>query len=241
MIKLDFVTCKYNNKTILEDISLNIDAHLSILGANGSGKSTLTKAISNLISYDGKITIDDKDITKLSFKQRAKSISYIPTKLDIYDDSITVKEFVLMSRFAYKKSFTNYLDADKKIVAKNLEFLNISHLKEESLATLSSGEIQLTLIASALSQESKIIIFDEPTANLDPKNSKKIAKEIKKLKLKHQIILVTHDLHLASYIDSPILFIKDKKATYYEDNFFTEETLSELYGVKFNGLAVKYD
>ena len=241
MISLDSVKCTYNDKTILQDINIDINEHITILGANGSGKSTLAKTICNLIDYSGKITIYGKDIKKLSYKDRAKTISYIPTKLEVYDNNISVEEFVLLSRFAYKKNFMEYVDADKKIVMQNLEFLNIDHLKKAPLGSLSSGETQLTLIAGALSQESKVIIFDEPTANLDPYNSKKIANIIKKLKQNHQIMLITHDLHLASYIDTPILFIKDKKALYYEDNFFKTKTLKELYGVDFNGLEVQYD
>jgi iron complex transport system ATP-binding protein len=105
---------------------------------------------------------------------------------------------------------------------------------------LSSGEQQLTLIAQALAQQSEIIIFDEPTANLDPHNSKIIAEHIKGLKEYHQIILITHDLNLASYVQNPVLFIKEKKAHYYEDGFFDDSVLKELYGVEFESLAVKY-
>jgi len=241
MIKLNSLRCKYNEKIILNNISLNIDKHLSILGANGSGKSTLAKAISNLIEYDGNITIDGKDIKELSRIDRAKLISYIPAKLEVYDPYISVEEFVLLSRFAYKQNFMDYSVKDKKITQNTLEFLKISHLKNHTLHSLSSGEAQLVLIAGALSQQSKIIILDEPTANLDPHNCKIIAQHIKGLKEYHQVILITHDLHLASFIDSPTLFIKDSEATYYEDGFFEDATLKKLYEVEFEDLAVKYE
>ena len=233
MIKLNSLRCKYNEKIILNNISLNIDKHLSILGANGSGKSTLAKAISNLIEYDGNITIDGKDIKELSRIDRAKLISYIPAKLEVYDPYISVEEFVLLSRFAYKQNFMDYSDKDKKITQNTLEFLKISHLKNHTLHSLSSGEAQLVLIAGALSQQSKIIILDEPTANLDPHNCKIIAQHIKGLKEYHQVILITHDLHLASFINSTTLFIKNSEATYYEDGFFEDATLKELYEVEF--------
>jgi len=66
MIKLDSLACHYGEKTILNNISLEIENHLSILGANGSGKSTLAKALCNLIDYDGSISIDGEDIQELS-------------------------------------------------------------------------------------------------------------------------------------------------------------------------------
>ncbi len=240
MIELSSLTCHYGEKTILDSLSLKTDTHLSILGANGSGKSTLAKAICNLTPYDGEISIDGVDIKKISLMQRAKLISYIPAKLEVYDPYISVEEFVLLSRFAHKKSFIDYSLNDKDITKDTLEFLKIYHLKDSAINSLSSGEAQIVLIASALVGQSKIIIFDEPTANLDPHNSKIVAQHIRGLKKYHQIILITHDLHLASYIDSATLFIKNTKCTYYEDAFFKDEILKELYGVEFNNLAVRY-
>ncbi len=240
MIKLNSLRCKYNKKLILDNISFEINSHLSILGANGSGKSTLAKAICGLVDYDGCISINGEDIKELSLKEKAKLISYIPTKLEVYDPYISVEEFVLLSRFAHKQNFLDYSDKDKKITLNTLEFLNISHLKDSGINSLSSGEAQLVLIASALTAQSKIIILDEPTANLDPKNSKIIAQHIKGLKDYHQVILITHDLHLASFIDSPTLFIKDSKINYYKDEFFKDDILRELYDVDFNNLAVEY-
>ncbi|MFT5835754.1 MAG: iron complex transport system ATP-binding protein [Sulfurimonas sp.] len=243
MIRLESLSVKYDEKNILTDISLEIQNHLTILGANGSGKSTLAKALCNLIEYEGSVRIDAKDVKELSLKDRAKLLSYVPAKLEVYDPFISVEEFVLLGRFAHKKNFLDYSDKDKKIAQNTLEFLKISHLSKHTLNSLSSGEAQLVLIAGALSSQSKIIIFDEPTANLDPHNAKKIAQHIKGLKDYHQVILITHDLHLASFIDSPTLFIKDSDATYFgkREEFFNSPTLQELYGVEFKDLAVKYE
>jgi len=241
MIHLENVTCRFDRRLILDGISLNIEKHLSILGANGSGKSTLAKAICGLNAYEGEIHLNGVETQELSLNDRAKAISYIPAKLDIYDNFISVAEFVLLGRFPYKKNFFDYSEQDKEITLQMLEFLKISHLQKNVVSSLSSGEQQLVLIAQALAQQSDIIIFDEPTANLDPHNSKIIAQHIKALKEHHQIILITHDLHLASYVDSPVLFIKESKTHYYEKDFFQNETLKELYGVTFDALAVQYD
>lgn len=240
MIELKELSCSFDGRVILENVSLKIDSHMSILGANGSGKSTLAKAICSLVDFFGNIEIEGKKTQAYTPNQRAKMLSYIPAKLDIYDTYITVEEFVLLGRFPHKESFFDYSAKDKNITLQTLEFLKIMHLKDTPLTSLSSGEQQLTLIAQALAQQSKIIIFDEPTANLDPHNAKIIAEHIKGLKEYHQIILITHDLHLACYVDSPVVFIKDKKATFYEREFFDDAKLEELYGVAFNSLAVQY-
>ncbi len=241
MIELKSLACGFDGRVILQNVNLNIKNHLSILGANGSGKSTLAKAICSLIEFDGEVFINSVNTKKLSLIEKAKTLSYIPAKLEIYDSFITVEEFVLLGRFPYKKSYFDYSDKDKKISLNTLEFLKISHLKNNNVNSLSSGEQQLILIAQALTQQSKIIIFDEPTANLDPHNSKIIAEHIKGLKEYHQIILITHDLHLASYVNNPVVFIKDKTTTLYENNFFNDDTLEELYNVKFNSLVAQYD
>jgi len=241
LIELKSLACGFNEKVILQNINLNIENHLSILGANGSGKSTLAKAICSLIEFDGEVFIDSVNTKELSLIDKAKTLSYIPAKLEIYDSFITVDEFVLLGRFPYKKSYFDYSEKDKKIASNTLEFLKISHLKNNIVSSLSSGEQQLVLIAQALAQQSKIIIFDEPTANLDPHNSKIIAEHIKGLKEYHQIILITHDLHLASYVNNPVVFIKDKTTTLYENNFFNDDNLEELYNVKFNSLVAQYD
>ena len=241
MIELNNLSCEFDEQIILDNINITIENHLSILGANGSGKSTLAKAICSLIKYDGEIFIDSKNIKEFSLSKRAKNISYVPAKLEIYEQFITVEEFVLLGRFTYKKNYFDYSLQDKNITEQTLEFLKIQHLKNHLVNSLSSGEQQLVLIAAALTGQSKIIIFDEPTANLDPNNSKIIAQHIKGLKDYHQIILITHDLHLASYINSEILFIKDKKAKLYGADFFEDKTLEKLYDVKFNNLVASYD
>ena len=142
------------------------------------------------------------------------------------------------------KGSMNKYEYDKKkdeIIADDaIEFLNIAHLKTQEIKSLSSGEAQLALIAQALTQQSEIFIFDEPTANLDPANTKLIAKEIKNLKKNHQVILITHDIHLAKYFESSVLFIKDKQAVYFENNFFQDENLNRLYGVEFNNMVLNY-
>ena len=241
MINLEKLTCSYGEQIILSDIDLTIASHLSILGANGSGKSTLVRCICSLVEYGGEIVIDEANIKDLSAQKRAKTLSYIPAKLEIYDSFITLYDFILLGRFAYKKTFFEYSKEDKKIADEKIGILGLEHLRDHALSSLSSGEQQLAMIAAALCQQSKIIIFDEPTANLDPCNSKVIANYIKKLKETHQVILITHDLHLARYVGNPVAFIKDKKVHIYDNGFFNDDTLKDLYGVEFHSMALKYE
>ena len=241
MIKLQDISCSFDGKNVLQNISHSIENHATLLGANGSGKSTLAKIICGLIQTQGKVFFDTKNISEFSLLERAKRISYIPAKLEIYDTHISVEEFVLLGRFPYKKSYFDYTDKDKKIVSQTLDFLKIAHLKSHKTSALSSGEQSLTLIAQALAQQSSVMLFDEPTANLDPQNTKVIAQHIKGLKKYHKVILITHDLHLASFIDSEILFIKDSHLLSFKNDFFDDENLEKLYDVRFKNLVAQYD
>lgn len=161
----------------------------------------------------------------------------------MYDKYISVDEFVLLGRFMHKQKFSDYAQDDYKIRDEKIQLLKIQHLKNHSLYSLSSGEQQLVQIANAMTQQSQTIIFDEPTANLDPKNSKIIAKHIKELKKHHNIILITHDLHLAKYLQNEVVFIKDKNLIHFKDtdDFFNDKTLSKLYDIEFNALGVHYE
>jgi len=223
----------YFEESILEDISFKVQSHLCVLGDNGSGKSTLARALCGLLHYKGSIKIDNQELANIPSKERAKLISYIPSKMESFEQFTTVEDFVLLGRYPYKESFKDYTKEDKELVARTLQELGISELNRHTLHELSSGQQQLTLIAQALSGESKLLIFDEPTANLDPKNTALFVQEFKKLRQNYQTILITHDIQLASYFNDPVLFIQDAKAELFETDFFNTQKLTQAYGINF--------
>ena len=244
-MKVSQLTLAYAQKNILENINFFVKTHLCILGANGSGKSTLAKALCGLIDYQGSLLLSDQELRNINPVQRAKLITYIPAKMQSFEQFTTVEDFVLLGRYPYKNSFKDYTQEDKNIVNNVLRELNIFELSHFKLHELSSGQQQLILIAQALAQQSKILIFDEPTANLDPKNTLLFVKELTKLRKKHTVILITHDIQLASHFKDPVLFLEDKKATFYEKDFFQLEILKNSYGVNFlnenNLLGISYE
>jgi len=241
-IEIQDLQCSYNSTPLFKGVDLTIDTHLTILGANGAGKSTFAKALCALTPYSGKIYLNTKELRNFSAKELARHLFYVPTKLESFDTRISVFEFVLLSRFAHKDPFFEYSLDDKQRAKESLEKLFLTHLSDHALSSLSSGESALVLIAAALCSQSQIIIFDEPTANLDPANAKKVATHIKELKKTHTILLITHDLHLACFLQSPVAFLKEGVFSLFEDpsSFFDDAVLERLYGVKFHNLAVSY-
>ena len=244
MITATHLTCGYQ-RPVLRDISFSAEKNLCILGANGVGKSTLAKALSGLIPAEGEITINTEALQVLSADSRAKAITYIPPKLESFDGLISVYEFVLMGSYPYKEPFSSYNQDDETLVKKLIQESGLEPTRQ--ISELSSGQQQLLLITQAWAQQSGIIIFDEPTANLDPKHAQDFYDALQALPKTTQKIIITHDLNLARELSFEILFLPNHEAKLYRDPalFFQRENLEACYGVTFNvsdgHIGVAYD
>jgi len=213
------------SNTILHDISFSLEAgeDLIILGSNGVGKTTLAKVLCG-ITPTSKVQIDGIIPSKVYGETRAKLINYIPPKLDVFDEFITVREFLELG-------FIGVVGGQHPTIDEVLEKLNISHLQAKTCKTLSSGESQLLLIASALLHNARYTIFDEPTANLDPQKMQLLFNILKdKQSLKSKII-ITHNLDLAYKLGYDILFLADGRVKFHgtSSDFFTQTHLDVLY------------
>ena len=216
IINIEKLNYSYGKKEVLKELSLNIDENklTGIIGPNGCGKSTLAK---NIIRYiNGKFEyfkIMDIDIRQLSHKKIAQLISYIPQKSTIISN-ISVFDYVLLGRFPLlKNSWDNYSEKDYEIVENNISLLNIEELRDRNVETLSGGELQKALLARALAQEAKILLLDEPTSALDLNNAVEFMKILKNISIKKEIsvIIIIHDLNLASVFCDSLIILKDGK------------------------------
>ena len=216
IINIEKLNYSYGKKEVLKELSLNIDENklTGIIGPNGCGKSTLAK---NIIRYiNGKFEyfkIMDIDIRQLSHKKIAQLISYIPQKSTIISN-ISVFDYVLLGRFPLlKNSWDNYSEKDYEIVENNISLLNIKELRDRNVETLSGGELQKALLARALAQEAKILLLDEPTSALDLNNAVEFMKILKNISIKKEIsvIIIIHDLNLASLFCDSLIILKDGK------------------------------
>ena len=216
IINIEKLNYSYGKKEVLKELSLNIDENklTGIIGPNGCGKSTLAK---NIIKYiNGKFEsfkIMDTDIRELSHKKIAQLISYIPQKSTIISN-ISVFDYVLLGRFPLlKNSWDNYSEKDYEIVENNISLLNIEELRDRNVETLSGGELQKALLARALAQEAKILLLDEPTSALDLNNAVEFMKILKNISIKKEIsvIIIIHDLNLASLFCDSLIILKDGK------------------------------
>lgn len=210
------------SSSILHDISFSLkeNENLIVLGENGAGKSTLAKVLTNLIAND-KVKLFGENIAKIADLKRAKLINYIPPKLSIFDEYVTLKEFLELSSIDI---------VDNKKIKEIISLLKLEKLENRYCKAFSSGEKQLLLLASSIMHDAQITIFDELTANLDINRLKEVF-EIFNSDLLKQKIIITHNLDLAYALKYKVLFIKDGKIEFFDEHekFFTNENLQKFY------------
>lgn len=183
---------------------------LCILGANGTGKSTLLKNIvGELRPSRGEISIDGKPLKNHSARQLARKIAYIPqSHVPVFP--FTVLDVVLMGRTSRMGYFSMPGRGDEAAAMKQLEFLQISHLRDEPYTEISGGERQLVMIAAALNQDPDVLILDEPTSHLDFGNQYRFLQTVDRLRQQGRgVIMTTHFPDHALELDGTTAVMKD--------------------------------
>jgi len=234
-LKVDGLGFYYHrDKEILKDISFQLKEHevLCLLGPNGTGKTTMLRCILSLNKIKkGTIEIDGVDFTKASAKKRAEIMSYVPQATTM---TFPYKSFeiVLMGRVAHLAAGCSPTDKDKAIVRETMEKLGVAYLIHKDFNQMSGGEKQMILVARALAQQSKILIMDEPTANLDYSNQVRMLQLIKNLAEEgYSILMASHFPDHAFLACNKVALMRDGviMTQGYPDNIVTTENLTELY------------
>jgi len=218
-IKIKRLSYSPNNINVLDRISLDINGGITtFLGQNGSGKTTLMKLISNLIEPTiGEVLINGINVKDLKKYDLSKLITYISQDRENIQ-GFTVFEYVEMGRFPYQNFYGKYDNNSQKFINESLKLVNLFKRKNDFVDNLSGGEMQILRISRALVQDTNIILFDEPTSNLDLKNTRRIKDLLFKLKeMNKRIIVSTHDINFANSISDIIFMIKNGKVIYSGD------------------------
>ena len=184
-----------------------------LLGKNGSGKTTLFKNILGIEKpFSGTIRFDEENLLKMSRRERARRIAYVPQH--IHFGELSVLDSVLMGRVSYfgMKAGRDDYEAVEKI----LEDMQLQEFANRSAEALSGGEKQKIAIARAIAQEPKLMVFDEPTGNLDIANEQLIIEEAKRLAREKNISILSslHDLNQALSFGDKFFFLKDGAVQY---------------------------
>ena len=208
MIEVKNITKKYGSFTAVDNISFKIEEGeiIGLLGPNGAGKSTTMNMITGYIEpTEGEIKVEGYDISKKPKKAKAQ-IGYMPEGVPLYSD-LTVKEFVTYMAELKKVDRKTRKEKVEKIIKQT----GLKDVEKKLTRNLSRGYKHRVSMAGALVGEPKILILDEPTVGLDPKQITEIRSLIKELGKTHTIILSSHILSEVSQICNKVIIINKGK------------------------------
>ena len=208
MIEVKNVTKKYGKAVAVEDISFTINDGeiVGLLGPNGAGKSTTMNILTGYIEQtSGEVTIEGYNTLKKPKKAKMQ-IGYMAEGVPLYTD-LTVKEFVTYMAELKKVNRKERKEKVQKVIEKT----GLKEVENKLTKNLSRGYKQRVSMAGALVGEPKILILDEPTVGLDPKQITEIRKLIKELGKTHTVILSSHILSEVSQICNKVIIINKGK------------------------------
>jgi len=246
------ITVAFGAQRVLDCVSIDVPqgALVGVLGPNGSGKTTLLRVMAGTLKpQSGRVTLDGQDISALDRRAVARRVAVVPQDTHLAFD-YSVMEVALMGRFPHLGSFEVEGPADLAAAAAALEATGTLQLSHRSYETLSGGEKQRVIIASALSQldrrsspddrASPLLLLDEPTAALDLRYQVEVAALVGRL---HEssaaagvpltVVLSTHDLHFASSLCDTVVLLSEGRVVAQGPpvEVLTVETLSHVYGI----------
>ena len=214
MLEIENLCFRYSRRgpLVLDGVNLELkDGEIGILlGKNGSGKTTLFKTILGIEKPEsGAIRFDGEDLLRMNRRERARRIAYVPQS--IHFGALSVYDTVLMGRvsyFGYKAG-----REDETAVETILRDMKLEDYAARNVEELSGGERQKIAIGRALAQEPRLLVFDEPTGNLDIANEQLILAEARRVAREKGIGILTslHDLNQALELGDHFFFMKEGK------------------------------
>jgi iron complex transport system ATP-binding protein len=245
MLRANAISFGYDTREVLHQVSVCIHrgSLTGIIGPNGSGKTTLLRLLSGVYPpATGQVTLEDQDLASYSRKILARRLTTVQQQTETVFE-YTVLEIVLMGRYPHLRSFEIEGPLDLELATQALAATGTSELASRAFSTLSGGEKQRVVIASALAQlsstdptviESNILLLDEPTTSLDLNYQLEIGSLLQKLNgAGITTVVSTHDLNLAASVCRDLIVLRDGEviACGKTGDILTEETVRLLYGV----------
>ncbi len=234
MIEIRDIAFSYGRQRILNGVSFTAQPGecVGILGNNGAGKSTLITCINRIRTPErGEVIIDGKPVREMSRNEMARTIAYVAQKNEM--SHATVFDCVLLGRKPYIKWSVSQEDID--LCEAMIRRVGMEQFQVRSLDELSGGELQKVMLARALVQQPKLLLLDEPTSNLDPRNQYEMMALVRQIAREQGIavFIVIHDLNLALRYCDRFYFLKDGTGYSYGGlETVTAETIQTVYGIK---------
>lgn len=245
MLKIVNVSSFYNKFKALNNVSFELKKgeNLSIIGPNGCGKTTLLRCISNTISFEGNIYINDNNIKNLKRKNLAKQVGML-SQLTTINFDYTVFDTVMMGRYIYQYNFfiTNN-NEDTNIVLNALKTVDLINYKDRNISNLSGGQLQRVFLAKLIVQNPNIVLLDEPTNHLDLKYQIELIQFLKNWGKENNktIIGVIHDINLAMLLTDNIMVMENGTIKCFDKscNILKNDILNKVYDIDIKDYMLK--
>jgi iron complex transport system ATP-binding protein len=228
---------RFGDREVLREVSLSAEPGIiiALLGPNGAGKTTLLRACNGTVPVvSGQVELDGNPLTSLSRREIAKNIAVVAQENET-KFPVTVFEFVLAGRFARGAAFGWETPADKEAAERALSLCDLAEFGDRFMNELSGGERQRVVLARALAAETRILLLDEPTANLDLSHQGLMLKLVRDrcTRSGSAAIVITHDLNLASEFAEEVVMLKAGRvvATGPPAQVLTSGNIREVYDV----------
>ena len=236
------ISAGYAGKHMVRNVTFSVEnGHLAgILGANGSGKTTLLKAICGILPHSGTCTLDGRELESLSVRKLARRCGYIPQRSGISID-ISALDVVLMGFNPRLRLLDSPGETHKKAALENLDRLGLLALAGRDYAQLSEGQKQLVILARALSQDTPVMLMDEPDSALDFVNRHMVLEKIREVLHDRQRagLITLHDPNFALTYCDRLLLMKDGRITAEIDmKKATREEVQAALGLIYGEIAV---
>ena len=222
----------------LHGVSLTVSrgSLFGILGPNGSGKTTLLRVLAGILApARGRVLLDGADLRHLSRRSVARRVAVVPQETHLAFD-YSVLELALMGRYPHLGAFGLEGPGDVRLAREALAATGTLELQHRAFSTLSGGEKQRVVIASALAQSPELMLLDEPTASLDLGYQLEIAALLRHLNAERGVtmVLATHDLNFAGSVCDHLALLKDGRvmAQGLAESVLTREAVEALYDVE---------
>ncbi|MGX7162513.1 iron ABC transporter ATP-binding protein [Enterococcus massiliensis] len=236
MISTEGLSKKYQGKMVLQEIDLEIPQEqlVAFIGPNGAGKSTFLSLVSRIQPQSsGEIYLDHGELRTWRSKELAKKLAILKQSNGI-QLNITVRELVAFGRYPYSRG--KLTENDQQIIQQAIQQMSLQEMAEQSIHTLSGGQLQRVYIAMILAQDTEYILFDEPLNNLDLNHANQMMHLLKDLvqKEKKTVVIVLHDINFAAGFADHIVALKEGKlfASGSTTEIIQPEIINRLYGMK---------
>jgi iron complex transport system ATP-binding protein len=226
----------YEERAVLDRVDLRIaeGEFIALLGPNGAGKTTLLHLVSGVLSpRSGSVSVFGQDVGAMKPRDKCRLIGVVPQE-SVSNFNFTNLEIVLMGRVVHTSRFGNESRDDFDRALSAMRRTRTEHLATRGFMEISGGEKQRVIIAQVLAQETKILLLDEPTANLDINYQIEIMELIRAVKEEHNltVVAVLHDMNSAAQYAERVVLLKDGKIRYDDrpDSALVPSNIFDIYG-----------